>query len=57
MKYKYTGGLSAEMIAGKETVLYYGQNYDLDEKNKQVQTLVKLGYLEEIKTPETKGNK
>ena len=49
MKYKYKGGLSAEKIDEKEVILVNGKIYDFKPDLKRVQTLIKLGFLEEIK--------
>ena len=48
-KYSYNGGLSAETIDGREYVLACGNAYELNPALTRVKTLVKLGFLTELK--------
>jgi len=57
MKYKYKDGLSVEKIDGKEVVLVNGKIYDFKPDLKRVRTLVKLGFLEEIKETKIENTK
>lgn len=57
MKYKYNGGLSAEKLGEEEVVLVNGKVYEFKPDLKRVQTLVKLGFLEEIKETKIENTK
>lgn len=54
MKYKYYGGLSAEIIDGKEIVFANGNTYEFNPDVKRVQTLIKLGFLKKFEEKNTK---